>query len=382
MKKIFRNTACVIVCSAMVLGGTCAAFADETNVSAETAFSAPVAGLSFSFCKENSILSYLESTAKAETSTIEEAVVETKTTSYAVAKVDDAVNIRTAPTTESEVVGKLYDRSVGTVLGQENGWVKIQSGSCTGYVSGEYLVIDDAALLAEVGTRVATVTTETLRVRKEASVDSAILDLVPEGDELRVGDESKEGWVGVVIEDTVGYVSTEFVSLRTDYVQAESVEEEIARIQAENEAREMARRQAIAAQAAANQVAAAQAAAASYTAPTGSIGADVVNYAMQFLGHPYVYGGNSLTGGVDCSGFTKGVYSAFGVALPRTSYSQAGCGYSVSMADARPGDIVIYSGHVAIYAGGGTIVHAQNEATGIVVSGIGGGVLDIRRVIG
>ena len=103
----------------------------------------------------------------------------------------------------------------------------------------------------------------------------------------------------------------------------------------------------------------------SYSSGSGS---SVVNYATQFVGNPYVWGGTSLTNGADCSGFVQSVYANFGVSLPRTSYEQQNAGTEVSYADAQPGDLICYGGHVAIYMGNGQIVHASNSQDGIKVS--------------
>lgn len=98
-------------------------------------------------------------------------------------------------------------------------------------------------------------------------------------------------------------------------------------------------------------------------------GSAVANYACQFVGNPYVYGGTSLTNGADCSGFVMSVYANFGVSLPHSSSALRGVGYGVSVSEMQPGDIVCYSGHVAIYIGGGQIVHASSPSTGIKISG-------------
>ena len=97
-------------------------------------------------------------------------------------------------------------------------------------------------------------------------------------------------------------------------------------------------------------------------------GRNVADYALQFIGNPYVYGGTSLTGGTDCSGYTQSVYRHFGVSIPRTSGDQAGFGREIPYEDMEPGDLVCYSGHVAMYIGGGRIVHASSRKEGIKVS--------------
>ena len=113
-----------------------------------------------------------------------------------------------------------------------------------------------------------------------------------------------------------------------------------------------------------------------------STGKQIADYACQFVGNPYVAGGTSLTNGADCSGFTQAVYSNFGISLPRTSGSQAACGRSVSYAEAQPGDIIYYGGHVGIYIGNGQIVHASTQSTGIKISNaLYRSIISVRRIV-
>ena len=319
-----------------------------------------------------------------------------------IAKVNDYVNIRSMPSEEGEILGKLYDKSVGNFIQEEDGWYKITSGNVTGYVKGEYCVTGEeaVALAKEVGTRVATVTTTTLKVREAEGVDAPVLGLVPIDEELSVIEEL-DGWVKVDIEEGYGYVSSEFVSLRTDFVKAESREEEEARLKKEEEAKKAAKEAAKkaeekvakdraekekAASAQNNNSSSNEAPAPAPAAVPASGGSDlgnaVVDYAMQFVGNTYVYGGSSLTNGTDCSGFVMSVYKNFGVSLPHSSSADRSQGYDVGGLDnAQPGDIVCYSGHVGIYAGNGQIVHASTSKTGIIVSNANyRNVLAVRRI--
>jgi len=294
-------------------------------------------------------------------------------TNLVIAQVDNFVNVRSTPSEDGDVVGKLYNNSVGTFLSQQDGWYQITSGNVTGYVKAQYCITGEKAveLAKKVGTRIATVTTTTLKVRDQATADADVLGLVPEGEELTVSEE-KDGWVKVNIEEGDGWVSKDFVSLETEFVQAESKAEEDARLAKEAAEREAAE----AALAAKVKKTKSSRSTSKYNTAGSYVGAGqgsssgnaVAKYALQFVGNPYVYGGTSLTNGTDCSGFIMSVYSGVGSTVS-------------SLSEAQPGDLVCYSGHVALYIGGGRIVHASTSRTGIIVSTAGyRNILAIRRI--
>ena len=352
-----------------------------------------------------------------------------------IASVLNYVNLRAEPSVESEALGKLYNNSAATVLetvtdeaGEE--WYLVSSGSVeNAYVKAEYIKVGDEDLARGVSTRYATVTTTTLFVRTEPGTEASVLTMLPEGEDVVVYDALEEyGWYRVSTEEGLGYVSGEYVTIRTEFRVAESKEEEKERLEREEaerqaaaaaaeaarKAREEEERKAAEAERRAEETAKkaeetarktqkeaagkAQAEAAGKaqeeTAKTAaqqssektqqqtqnaqqeqqkkdkvtqtvSNGQAVVNYAARFVGNPYVYGGSSLTNGADCSGFVMSVYQAFGISLPHSSSALRSVGYGVSLSEIQPGDIVCYSGHVGIYAGNNTLLHASSPSTGI-----------------
>lgn len=355
-------------------------------------------------------------TAFAQTTNLEQAdLQETEQfeSNLIIADVTNYVNVRSLPSEEGEILGKLYDDSVGRKIGEENGWYQIESGRVTGYVKSDYVLTGEAAEIRarEVGTRLAEVTTTTLKVRKEPTTESAVLGLVPIEDVLNVLEEV-EGWVKVDFEDGNGYVSIDYVRVYTENVEAESKEEEEARLKKEEEERkkaEEAAKKALAAQQAANKpsgkpgnsnkpgngtslgVASTKPGTSSNSnsesqsgsSDTSGLGRKIADYALKFLGNPYVYGGTSLTDGADCSGFVQSIYKHFGISLPRTSGEQGKSGRAIDgVANAKPGDLVWYSGHIGIYIGNEQIVHASSPKNGIIISNVYyRKILGIRRII-
>ncbi len=322
----------------------------------------------------------------------------------AVSRVSDYVNVRSEPSTEGEILGKIYDGCAATILEVVDDWYRIESGSVKGYIKAEFFVTgaEAEALAAELATEFGVVNTTILRVRAEASLESDCIDMVAGGSEFVV-EEEKDGWGKIELDNTTkGWVSLEFLDTRIEFDTAISIEEERAKLEEQRlaaERAEEARRRAEAAAAAAN-AARNQAPASNPTpSPSPSTAPDpapasepaqsaeavseassslreaIVTYALQFVGNPYVYGGNSLTHGTDCSGFVKLIYAEFGYSLERrASYQFKYNGTQISVDQLRPGDLVFYGSgeveHVAMFIGNGQIVHASTSRTGIIIGNL------------
>ncbi len=342
---------------------------------------------------DQKLVAYQEPTTEAAPVEEKEAKVESN---QVVANIDTFLNIRAEASEDSEVVGKFYNGNVGTLIEQGDEWSVVASGNAYGYVKNDYILSGAVAesYIENNCDQVAKVTTDTLNVRAEESTDSDIVALSGEGEALSVVGEDGD-WVKVATKDGVeGYVSSDYICLDYAYDTAVTIEEENAAIAAEEAKQREEAEAAAAASEASNNNSGSNSGSGSTSsgstsssssmisdspavsqAPTTSpsvsgTGQSIADFAVQFVGNPYVYGGTSLTNGADCSGFVMSVFANFGISLPRTSYSQASAGRAVSVSELQPGDLLFYHGfgHVAIYIGGGQVVHASNAQTGIKIS--------------
>lgn len=284
---------------------------------------------------------------------------------YAVANIEGSLRVRAEASTDAEIVGKLYPYAVAHVVERGDEWSKVESGSVSGYVANEFLMFGDeaGAYITENYKYCATVEVPALNVRQEQSTESECIGSVTGGQELDVLGETDE-WVEIQYnDDTVGYVAKEFVEVGWNYPTAMTLEEEQAMIEAA-----LAEKAAKSAQTTSRSSEIAVLPPVNTSAEGLALGQQIASYACQFVGNPYVYGGSSLTNGTDCSGFTMAVYAQFGYSLSHSSAVQMSQGTAVSLDAVQPGDIICYSGHVGLYIGGGQIVHASTESTGIIIS--------------
>lgn len=250
------------------------------------------------------------------------------------------LNVRETPSTTGKLVGKMPKNSACEVLETtEDGWAHITSGEVEGYVSMDYLLTGpDAKMQANDLVRtVAVANTDGLNVRDQPSTDSAVLTQVPKGEELEFV-EMLEGWVKVSIDGEEAYISADYVTVEERLDTAVTMTELL------------------------------------YGAGVSDVRVEMVEYAKQFLGNPYVWGGTSLTKGADCSGFVMSIYKKFGVKLSHSSRAQANEGKKITASDLQPGDLIFYANssgtinHVAMYIGGGRVIHASSPKTGIKIS--------------
>lgn len=261
-------------------------------------------------------------------------------TNLGIANVEDAnLNVRETPSTKGKLVGKMKNGAACEILEEEDGWAHIKSGEVEGYVSMDYLLTGpDAKLKANDLVRtVAVVNVDALNVRDEASEESKVLTQVPKDAELDYV-ETVEDWIKIELDAQEAYVSAEYVTVKEKLDTAVTMTELL------------------------------------YGEGVSDVRVEMVEYAKQFLGNPYVWGGTSLTKGADCSGFVLSVYKKFGVKLPHYSGSQANSGTKISFSEIQPGDLIFYAdsdgviNHVTMYIGNNQVIHASSPKNGIMIS--------------
>lgn len=313
---------------------------------------------------------------------------ESEYANLAIAQVTDYVNVRSLPSTDGEIVGKIYNGSVAQVLamaGDNDDWFQIISGDVEGFIKAEYFLYGEEAeaVIDQYVTYYATVLADRLNVREEQSADSRRIGYIDNGENVKVVEDCGD-WLKVQYTDSKqGYVSAEYVSVHEEFVYAKSIEEE---------RREEAERQALAARAQEAEQSTPEVIG-DITFPTNQYTSNeelrtaIVDYAMQYLGNKYVHGGRSLASGTDCSGFTSYIYKDFGYSLSRTPGGQYSTnGRSVSYDEIQPGDIICYGKskctHVGLYIGDGQIIHSANSRKGVIISAADyDNILAIKNVI-
>lgn len=259
-------------------------------------------------------------------------------TNLGVANVDSNLNIREAAGEDQKLVGKLPKNGGCEILDASGEWYQIQSGKVTGYVKGEFILTGNAAIerAGQAKSTVATVTGDSVNLRATPSLDGAVATTMPKDEELDFIENQGE-WVKVRVDNDIYYVHADYVTVSEELPKAMTLSEIL------------------------------------YGSGVSDVRASLVNYACQFIGNPYVWGGTSLTRGVDCSGFTMQIYAKYGISLPHKASAQATYGRKISSSEAKPGDLFFYSNggginHVAIYIGNGQVVHASNPKSGIKIS--------------
>lgn len=303
----------------------------------------------------------------------------------AIANVRKYVNVRKEPTTESAIIGKIYNGAVAQVLavaGEEDDWFQIISGNVEGYIKAEYFFYGDeaVAVIDDYVTRYATVLADRLNVRKQPDIESSRIGYIDKGEKVKIL-ENLGDWLKVQYTDkSTGYVASQYVTVSEEFVYAKTLEEE---------KKELAEKKALEERKRVSETKAAESTVINITPPNTTYSTNeelrqqIVDYAMQYLGNKYVHGGQSLASGTDCSGFTSLIYKEFGYSLSRTPAGQlSGAGRSIDYSEAQPGDIICYGSkgkctHVAMYIGNGQIIHAANSRKGVVI-----GKADYDKILG
>ena len=291
-----------------------------------------------------------------------------------IATVDNYLNIRKKPGEDGKIIGKLPKNAGCHVYKIKDGWAKIVSNKVTGWVSADYLAVDEDAekLALEVGKRTATTTEPTVNIRFLPSTDSSIYTLVPVDEDMVIANEHlTEKYVRRVMSEFKKDEKFLIENVDTDEMMQDLDQWICVKLNGE---RVFVSRDCVETSYQLKKAVAIDVDA--YSSKKTGISntrSDMVSYAMQFLGNPYVWGGTSLTNGCDCSGFVLGIYSHYGYGLPRTSAAQASVMTGISYNEAQPGDLFFYGNgysvsHVAMYIGNGQIIHAMDENHGICIS--------------
>lgn len=306
------------------------------------------------------------------------------------------LNIRAEASADSEIIGTVPTGGILYIEEKGAEWTLISSGDCYGYVKNEYIAFGDAAgdwAAANGLSKVVRINTTTLNVRTEANENADCITMVAEGEEYDLV-SSSNGWTCILINGQNGYVKTEYVEERfkVEYAsskQSETTEETTSSSSSSEDSSseddsysESSYSESSSSSSSyyddddssSSESSSSQSTVSVTNDGISSTKQDLVNYALQFVGNPYVYGGESLTDGTDCSGFTMLVYRHYGISIPHGATSQSYYGTPISVSDVEPGDLLFYTddeggyGHVTMYIGNGQVVHASTSSTGIIIS--------------
>ena len=298
-----------------------------------------------------------------------------------VSNVFNYLNVRDNPDEKKgKIIAKLPSNAGCDILDTStSGWYKIRSGNITGYVKSEYILTGQQAKdkALQVAKLMAISNTDGVNVRTEPNTNSSIYTQISNSERFLVADQ-QDGWVKIEIDDQDAYLSSDYVDVKYGLEEAIKYTPvvEVADTSSKNDSKNSSKNNTKNNSGKKNsgkKNSANDGAAGSKSGSVSSKRAQIANYAVQFVGNRYVYGGTSLTNGTDCSGFTMSVMAKFGVSLPHNSGAQSGSGKSITSSQMRPGDLVFYSGsgginHVALYIGNGQVCHASNARSGIKIS--------------
>ena len=331
-------------------------------------------------------------TQEAEAETMKE---EGEYEHLAFANVDDYVNVRSEPSTEGAIVGKIYDGAVAEIIalaGEERDWYEIISGNVTGYIKAEFFLRGNEA--ADIMDKYIVLSgrciADRLNVRSRPDTKSKKIGYLNHDEKVRVLEKGPE-WIKIQYgEEQEGYVYAQYLSLSEEFLYAKTMEEleEMAKQEKLKAEELLGEKQSVIREELEEAVVMEVPVETVERIPLENedeLRQQIVNYAMQYVGNKYISGGQSLAGGTDCSGFTCFVYADFGYAISRTPQGQlSSSGRSINYSEAKPGDIICYSSnggksctHVALYMGEGQVVHSANSRKGVIVQNA-----DYDRIIG